>query len=105
MRLAKIRRLESAQCWQEWEPLELSLLLQCEQSAFPKGILQIFNKIKGSYTLECRNLTLNASTKSPEGDSCHVTIFSAAVPMVKARVQIQPPPPVMEEVGCGEHPH
>ena len=81
---------------------------ECEQSAFPKGILQIFNKIKGSYTLDCRNLTLNASTKSPEGDSCHVTIFGAAVPMVcwvKARVQIQPPPPVMEEVGCGEHPH
>ena len=81
---------------------------ECERSPFLKGILQIFNQIKGSYTLECRNLALNASTKSPEGDTCHVTVFSAAVPVVcwvRARVQIWPPLPAMEEVDCGGHPH
>lgn len=81
---------------------------ECERSPFLKGILQIFNQIKGSYTLECRNLALNASTKSPEGDPCHVTVFSTAAPVVcwvRARVQIWPPLPVMEEVDCGGHPH
>ena len=80
---------------------------ECERSAFPKGTLQIFNQIKHAYTLECRNLALNASTKSPEGDTCHVTIFSAAVPVVcwvRARAQIWPPLLVMEEVDCGGHP-
>lgn len=32
MRLAKIRKLDSAQCWQEWEPLELCALLDSVDS-------------------------------------------------------------------------
>ena len=58
---------------------------QCGQSAFLKGILQIFNQIKCAYNLEPRGLALNASTKgilTLVHEETRVTTFSAAFPVV-----------------------
>lgn len=58
---------------------------QCGQSAFLKGILQIFDQIKSAYTLEPRSLALNASAKgilTRVHEETHVTMFSAAFPVV-----------------------
>lgn len=82
---------------------------ECEQSAFPKGILQIFNKIKGSYTLECKKFNPECKYQKSRRRlmSCDHLWRSNPYGMLGQGqgVQIQPPPPVMEEVGCGEHPH
>lgn len=51
--LAEIRKLGHAKYWQDRGPLELCTLLEREEteSAFLKGVLQIFNQIKYAYTL------------------------------------------------------